>query len=51
MLPKMSENYTDIEARIQAACLKLAELEKPNIAGIAHEYSIPEQHLRARAAG
>ena len=51
MLPKMSETYTDIEARIQAACLKLSELEKPNIAAIAREYSIPEQRLRARAAG
>jgi len=47
----MSETYTDIEARIQAACLKLSELEKPNIAAIAREYSIPEQRLRARAAG
>ena len=51
MLPKMSETYTDIEARIQAACLKLSELEKPNIAAIAPEYSIPDQRSRARAAG
>jgi len=51
MLPKMSENYTDIKARIQAACLKLSELEKPDIAAIARKHSIPEQGLRARAAG
>jgi len=39
MLPKMSETYTDIEARIQAACLKLSELEKPNIAAVIHDRS------------
>jgi len=40
MLPKMSENYTDIETRIQAACLKVSELEKQNIAGVIHNRSM-----------
>lgn len=40
--PSISENYADIKARIQAACLKLSELGELNIAVIAPNYFMPE---------
>ena len=44
----MSTEYVEIEARISNACSKLGESEKPNIAGVAREFEVPESRLRAR---
>ena len=49
MLPIMSGDYSNIEARIKDACLKLSELRKLSIATIAPEYSVLEGRLRAQA--
>ena len=36
----MPENYAEIEARIEAACERLSELDKPNIAVMAREFQV-----------
>ena len=47
----MPENYAEIEARIEAACERLSELDKPNIAAMAREFRVPDSRLRARWNG
>ena len=49
--PAMPENYTDTEAKIEAACQKIFELENPNVAAIAREFEVPVSRLRARLSG
>jgi len=51
MLPIISERYTDIKARTQAAYLKLSEIEKPNIATTAQKYGVSRGCFRAHVAG
>jgi hypothetical protein len=38
----MPENYIEIESRIKAACEKLCQLQKPNVAAMAHEFGVSE---------
>jgi len=51
MLPIISEGYTDIKARTQAAYLKLSEIQKLNIAAIAQEHGVSRGCFRAHVAG
>ena len=43
----MPENYIEIESRIEAACERLSQADKPNIAAMAREFLVPETRLRA----
>ena len=43
----MPEKYAEIEARIEAACERLSELDKPNIAAMAREFQVPDSRLCA----
>ena len=47
----MPENYTEIEDRIQLACEKIFEIDKPNIAATVREFGVSESRLRARWKG
>jgi len=47
----MSQNYAEIEERIQNAYKEWEELEKPNIAKLARNFEVPEGRLRARIEG
>jgi hypothetical protein len=47
----MSDSYNDIESRIQAALASISPDEKPNIAKLSRDYTVPEQRLRARYKG
>jgi len=47
----MPENYTEIEDRIQLACEKIFEIDKPNVAATAREFCVSESRLRARWKG
>ena len=47
----MSENYAEIEERVQSACKRYFENEEPNIALLARDYAVPQGRLRARIHG
>jgi hypothetical protein len=47
----MADSYDEIEARIQAALASIPPDQKPNIAKLARDYTVPASRLRARHNG